>query len=220
MQTILKGDIQITDNIGFVREMMYSNVPNIKIISLDEDGKLPLDHPNVLGGLSLLPPMDALIAEADGDEQSFDIIYFNHFTDPMVEQFVVALIAYLFSIGGHLIMYSPDINSLITNKLIQMFWKRYGIGIGVIGFSECTYDDSCIPIWLGFLYSIHNIGPIEMLYLYPNEALISQSIMDQLLIELSPFGETYQDKINFILDLRIKVKENPKVKIPIYQLTE
>src|SRR5574344_397895 len=155
--------------------------------------------------------MDALIAEADGDEQSFDIIYFNHFTNPMVEQFVIALIAYLYSVGGHLIMYSSELNSPIINKLIQMFWKRYGIGIGVVGFSECTFDDSCAPIWLGFLYSIRSISPLEMLYLYPKEALIPQPIIDQLLIELSPFGDTYQDKINFILDLWSKGKENPKV---------
>ena len=33
---ILKGDISITDNIQFVREILYSNIPNTKIISLDE----------------------------------------------------------------------------------------------------------------------------------------------------------------------------------------
>lgn len=218
-QCILKGDIQITDNIDFVREIMYSNIPNTKIISLDESCSLPLDHPNILGGACLLPPMDALIAEADGDEQSFDIIYFNHFSEPFVEQFVIALIVFLFK-GGHLIMYYPELDTNIAPKLLQMFWNKYGISIGKIGFNECIYDESCTPIWLGYIYSIDIINPYELLYLYPNDAMIPQQIMDKLLLDISPYGSGYQDKVNFILDLRYKIKEQPKLKVPIYQIME
>lgn len=218
-QCILKGDIEITDNIDFVREIMYSNIPNTKIISLDENGTLPLDHPNVLGGVCLLPPMDALIAEADGDEQSFDIIYFNHFSEPFVEQFVVALITFLFK-GGHLILYYPELNSVIGTKLLQMFWNKYGINIGRVGFSNCSYDKSCTPIWLGYMYSIDILSSYELLYLYPNDALIPQQIMDKLLLDISPYRKDFQDKVDYILALRSKLKEQPYLKIPIHFIME
>lgn len=217
MNTILKGDINITNDINLVREILYSNSPDIKIISLDEGCNLPLDHPNVLGGVCLLPPMDALIAEADGDEQTFDVIYFNHFTEPFVEQFVIALIIFLYY-GGHLIMYHPELNSPTGQKLLKMFWNRYGIGIGIVGSTVCTFDGSCVPIWLGYLYMIHSISSYEFLLLYPEDALIPQNIIDELLMDLSPFGDNYQQKIETFVRLRSRLKTNKNIISPIHQI--
>ena len=98
MDCILKGAINITDNSLFVRDIMYSNNDNIKIITLDETGSIPTNHPSVLSGTCLLPPVDALIAEADGDEQLYDSIYMNYFSeDPYVIEFIGALIIYLYT---------------------------------------------------------------------------------------------------------------------------
>ena len=58
----LKGTIFVTDNVDLV---LKSSINNTKIISLDEDGVLP-QSPNIVGGLCLLPPIDAKIAEGDG----------------------------------------------------------------------------------------------------------------------------------------------------------
>ena len=56
MEQVLKGMINITNNIELVREFIF-NAPNIKVLCLDEEGSLPLNHPNVLGAICLIPQM-------------------------------------------------------------------------------------------------------------------------------------------------------------------
>ena len=48
MDCILKGAINITDNSLFVRDIMYSNNDNIKIITLDENFCQPYDYQYML----------------------------------------------------------------------------------------------------------------------------------------------------------------------------
>lgn len=213
-KSILNGSIDITDNIDFVREVMFSNSPNIRIVSLDEDNSIPLDHPIVLGGTCLLPPVDALIAEADGDEQLYDACYSEHFNDPFIMQFIGALIIFLHN-GGNIILYFPDLQTITATKLMQQFWIRYGIGIGIIGQSSSNYDMNCIPIWLAFMYTADAIHPFELLYFYPADAMIPDNIMNKLLVEISPLGDSFEQKINFILDLRVKLKQNPNTIVPL-----
>lgn len=212
-KAILNGSMDITNNLDFVREMMFSNNPNIRIVSLDEDNILPTDHPLILGGTCLLPPMDALIAEADGDEQLFDNCYGNHFNDPFVTQFVGALIIFLHN-GGNIIFFCPELDTNIGKKFLQHFWVRYGIQIGIIDINQCSFDYSCIPIWLTFIYMASVIHPFELLYFYPEDAMIPNNIMDKLLMEISPVG-TYEEKVKYILDLRSKLKNNPNTIVPL-----
>lgn len=213
---ILNGNMSITNNLDFIRELINSNTPNIRIVSLDEDNILPTEHPLVLGGTCLLPPIDALIAEADGDEPLFDSYYSNHFNDPFVSQFVGALITFLHN-GGNIIFFCPELDTNIGQKFIQHFWVRYGIGIGIVGSNQCVpmTDNSCIPIWLQFIYMTGSIHPFELLYFYPEDAMIPDDMMDRLLVEISPVGESYVDKVRFILDLRSKLKQNSQTIVPL-----
>ena len=216
MNNILKGDISITDNIQFVRELMYSNLPSIKIISLDESNSLPLEHPAIIGGTCLLPPIDALIAEADGDEPEFDRIYSDHFMTPFIDQFVGALIVSLMN-GNNLVIYYPELDTNIAPKLMEQFWRRYGIGIGIVNQKQPVYDDTCIPIWLGYAYTIGVITGRDYLYAYPINTQIPQRILDLLLLEFKPIGDSYNDKINYIYSLIYKFKENSNLIIPIHE---
>lgn len=207
----------MTDNLEFTKEILFSNTPNTKIVSLDEDGALPLDHPNVLGGTCLLPPVDAMIAEEDGNEALYDAIYTEIFDAPFLAQYVGALVIYLFN-GGNLLLYVPDLNSNTAKELRNIFWKRYGIGIGVMGQVNMFLDNSCIPMWLEMIYGANAMSPIQFLYLYPEKVVIQPPFMDKLLTELSPFGKTYQDKMDYIMSLVHKLKEKPNLVIPIYKV--
>lgn len=215
----LKGDIQITDNIGFVREILYSDTPNIKVISMDEDGAIPLEHPDVIGGTCLLPPMDALIAEADGDEVAFNEIYMNHFYDPFVDQFISALISYLF-VGGNLLIYHPNVSIFSCAKFREIIWILYGINIGIVGQQNCSYDQKCVPVWLCMIYMINAILPIDFLRLYPVESLIPNNIMDKLLVDMAVFEDGYENKVRRILHIRDILKTNPNIKIPLFKVIE
>ena len=213
---LLKGNIQITDNIDFVREILYS-VPNIKIIDMDdEEHKLPQQHPNVIGGQCLLPPVDAMIAEADSDEPLFDSIYATHLGDKFAYQFICGLVIYLYN-GGNLLLYCPDGGSTVFKKFLQFMWILYGIKIGITPYENAVYDESCIPIWLGMIYKTNAFDSIEFLREYPIDAMIPGEIMDKLLVELSPLGD-FNQKSQYILDLRKKLKEKPDIKVPIFEI--
>lgn len=213
---ILKGDISITDNIQFVREILYSNIPNTKIISLDETNVIPLEHPNVIGGTCLLPPIDALIAEADGDEIMFDQHYSELFITPFVDQFVGALIVSLMS-GTNLLLYYPELDTNIAPKLMEQFWRRYGIGIGIINQKPKVYDESCIPIWLGYAYTLKAINGRDYLYAYPVGCAIPDHILQYLIMEISPVANNYDERVQYIYSLVEKFKKKPNLVIPIFE---
>ena len=88
--SILKGTIYITDK----EEIIYTTPlnSNTKIISLDEDGIL-MENDAILVGTCLLPPIEAKIAEADGNEQLYDVIYSNHLLEPYQQQFIAAMLS-------------------------------------------------------------------------------------------------------------------------------
>lgn len=219
MNQILKGNISITNNIGVIREMLFSNVENVKFLCLDDEGQLPLNHPNVLGASCLLPPMEALIAEADGDEKLFDSIYFEHFNEPFIFQFTTALIISLYN-GMNLVLYYPELDTNIVPKLRQHFFQRYGIWIGIMGTPDCCkYDMSCTPMWLDFIYLQNAMTPMEFLLQYPTKAKIQQNIMDKLLLDLQPYGNSLKEKCDYILSLWNKLKQKPNIKSAIHSIS-
>lgn len=212
---VLKGHIDITDNYNFVQEVLCMN--NTIIISLDETLSLP-DLPNVVVGLNLLPPVEALIAETDGNHSEFEICYANHFNNQSVDELVGTIIVLLMS-GKNILFYSPkdELSQFSAAKLIDMFWLRYGIRIGVVGTSECTYDNSCVPLWLGYAYELKCINGRDYLTEYPEGVMIPDKILSELIYEFSPFADTFEEKRNYIYSLVYKFKENPGLRIPIFK---
>lgn len=215
MQRVLKGDISITDNINLVRDLIFSNAPNVKIITLEEEGILPLNHPNVIKGTCLLPPMEALIAEADGDERLFDTIYSDYFNTPFMFEFMSALMASLYN-GNNIVLYYYELNgNNIIPKLRQHVFQRYGIYIGVLGTQDiCRYDLKCLPIWLSHMFLINGLSARDFLINYPPNLNIPQNIMDKIIMEIKPYGNL-TEKEKYIYTLVIKLKEHPNLRIAI-----
>lgn len=215
---ILKGDISITDNEKFVSDMLIpANQGKIKIISLDDTQDIfPFEHPDVIGGTCLLPPIDAQQAEVDGDEFAYDMCYAEHLAEPAIDNFVGALIVSLMS-GINLLVYIPTMEGNTAKKLMEMFWKRYGIGMGIIGFKNHEYDESCIPIWLQYAYVAGVINGRDYLYAMPVDAPIPDDMMGCLIYEFAQPFDTYQKHIDFINSLKYKLKESPKLILPFHQ---
>lgn len=215
MEGFFKGDISITDNVNLVRDIIFSNTPNIKIITLEEDGILPLNHPNVIKGTCILPPVEALIAEADGDENLFDTIYSDYFNTPFMFEFISALMISLYN-GNNIVFYYYELDgNNVIPKLRQHMFQRYGIYIGVLGTRDiCKYDNRCLPIWLSHTFMINGITAREFLINYPPNLNIPQNIMDKIIIDMNPYGNL-QEKEKYIYSLVIKLKEHPNLKIAI-----
>lgn len=212
---ILKGTIYITDNEDIIYQTPLNG--NTKIISLDEDGVL-MENDAILVGTCLLPPIEAKIAEADGNEPLYDTIYSNHLLEPYQQQFISALLSYLYK-GGNLILFLPELGCTNTKeKFIYHMYKLYGIHCGLIGHPDLSvsnyyYDERCIPLWLNMIYSVHVISAYEYLYMYPADAIIQNiAILSELIDEINPYGESINDKINYILHLHKLIHKQPSVK--------
>lgn len=207
---LLKGTIYITDN----QEIIYNaNLQNTRIIDLDEDDML-FNNPSVIKGVCLLPPPEAKIAEADGNEQLYDMAYSSLLLEPYQQQFVAALLAYLYT-GGNLLIFLPELGYTYTKeKLIQHIWQLYGVHIGDIGnpnptVANCYYDEGCLPIWLNLIYLADVMTPEAFLYYYPIDAPIAnQSVMSRLIDELKPYGTTLNKRIEEIDRFRKRLHIN------------
>ena len=216
----LIGRVDITDNLQFVYETIQSGNPNVVVINLDEDNQQLRNSRNVLGGTELLPPVEACMAEVDGDEQMYDYIYSMHFGDPFVVQYVTVLIAALHQ-GKSILMYYPTLDPSETKtvpKLISQFWNNFGIGIGLLGINDGVYDISKTPLWLRLLYLGRIIGYKEFLIEYPQGNALDGPIMELLLQDIRPFTTTYQlqEQINFVLSYWKHLQMNPNTKIPFH----
>ena len=216
--SILKGSIYITDNLDIVYNAPFNTT---KIINLDEDGILQ-DNEAFIGGTCLLPPMEAKIAEADGNEYNYDIFYQSHLMEPYQQQFIAALISYLYR-GGNLILFLPETGYDNTKKkLIYHLWTLYGIHIGIIGstnpYESCYYDEKCEVIWMNMIYTSKVIDAKEYLYMYPLDAVINnQQVISELIEELHPIGNSFNDKMKTINRYRELIHKNPRVQMVLIQ---
>ena len=214
MDCILRGDLSITDNFEFIRDIITSPPnDNIKVISLEEVPTIDLNLPNVIGGSFLLPPIDAMMAAANSDEEMFTQLYVEHLNNPAVTEFIALIITVLYR-GTNLILFYPDDDLNLKGNILDILWKMYGIAVGEIGLRQCQYDVSCTPIWLNLIYMTGALNPMELLYLYPEKALLEDRLIYNLITAIRPIGDTYQEKAQFILDLRHKLKENKNVIVP------
>lgn len=215
-EPIIKGTIMITDDINLIYAIPDRS---IKILSLDEEGKLNPQLPNVVKALCLLPPVETLIAESDGNEDVYDISYYQHLNSPFCQQFMGAIIAYLYQ-GGSFVVFAPQLRDTISIlKMREKIWVLYGIGMGIYQTpTQFELDYRCIPIWLNLMYDANVLSPYMFLQLYPQDAQISQIQMQKLIIDLAPYAASFNDAVKEIEDLRFKLRTGKPLKFAIHSV--
>ena len=209
---LLKGRIDITDNIFLIRDILNSLADSTVIINLDEDNKLVGDI--VIQGTMLLPPPEAIIAEQDGDELTYDNVMNDYYNIPDLQLFVTGIINSLYQ-GINILIYYPDLNpaeSITVPKLLNLFWNKFGIGIGIIGAREGFYNYKNIPMWLNMLYNVDAINGYQYLAMYPINAIILDGFMSKLINEIRPIDKGSKGKINTILRLRERLHEKANTR--------
>lgn len=213
---ILKGDISITDNLDFTREVIFNNSPTLKIIAVEENGAISRDHRNVVDGRIFLPPIESMMAEVDGNRAAYEMNYVNLFCQPQVDEFVGSIISSLM-LGNDILVYVDDLNSNATRYMMDIFFKRYGIMFGVAGSKNHYYDLSCIPMWLKYALKCGIINGRDYLYALPVNTPIPNDIMESLIMEFRPYCKTYVEAAAYINSLVYKFKEKPALIFPVYK---
>ena len=212
--SIIKGNISITDNFPFINDLISSMQSNTKIIVLEEETNLPLNHPNVINGSCLLPPIEALIAEVDGNKPLFESIYNDYLNSPFVFEFMSAIITALHN-SINIILYYPGLNgNIIIQNLLGFIYQRYGIGIGVIGYSNTTLNPNYSSLWISYMYITNGISGMEFLYYYPENIKIEDNIIDKIILDLKLYVSP-EHKESYIYGLVHKVKEKKNLKMAL-----
>ena len=218
---ILKGSILLATNINQINQVL-TRMPDTKIISMSEERDI--DPRYVLSGTILLPPIEAIIAEVDGDEQKYDMIYGRYLFSSNVKEYMASILAYLYK-GGKLLLYFPvkEYNNSI-NKLLGALLTMYGIHVGIIGDpnrdnATYYYDSNLEAFQLDLIYFYTGIIDWrEYLYYYPINVPISDQMMNILFNNIRPYGDTFNERLEVINRLRIGIKANPYLSIPIMQV--
>lgn len=213
----LRGTMYITDDINIIYNAPVAM--GTKIINLDEDGILDSNNPYTIGGTCLLPPIDAKIAESDGDERRYDAIYSDHLRKEFQYNYIVALMAYVFK-GGNLIFFLPEFGDNTREKLVYHLFGLYGIHIGHINDpdpnkSSWYTDNRFQPLWLDMLLYGGIITGFDYLKLLPVDAMRSignnQNILNILINQIHPYGLNIESQIHYLIDYGYKLHKNPNI---------
>lgn len=217
---ILIGQFLITDNRQEVYNLLSSNAPDLRFIDLEDiDQALPTNHPAVLGGNQILPPVDSLIAEQDGRADLYFDNYFRHMSQPEQEEYVAFLLCFLCN-GGNIITYIPELNSTLGTMFRELMLRKYGIRIGLYPNEVTGYDYKYAPLWLWMMYGLVNFLDWKMfLKMYPYDAELQPYMIDKVMVEADPYGTTYEEKAQAIINYKNHIKENPKLIAPLFTTT-
>ena len=212
---ILAGSMHMTSNLDIVNEAPLNGVT--KIVSLDEDGLFNHEmNPNAIGGQCLLPPMEAKIAEADGDEATYDRVYFQHIWQEYQQRFIAVLLAYI-ARGGHIIFYLSNDDTNTKIKFHQIMCTNFGIDIGdldKLGYEECGFNPAYSPVWLNLMYKSDLITYYEYLLNFPIDARLDADpvILPKLSDDMSPFANNRAEQYQYIINFHRKLHANPNLK--------
>ncbi len=174
---MLSGTIFITSDFEKIKSLPVAG--GVMVISLDEDNRLSEISPNIIEGTCLLPPVEAKIAEVDGDMMRYDEIYLSYLYTQ--QDFMSAIVAFLYK-GGNMIIYLPEDYSYTKDKFCEFIFKIYGIHIGDMenhnyDYDKCFYDLKSIPFWLNMMFKRDIISWLDWTRLMPLDAISMDGVI-------------------------------------------
>lgn len=212
-----KGTISLICDPKIVCDIMM-NVQTVKVITLDEDNAVPMlcdeNNPQLVTGTILLPPVEALWAETDGNKELFASIYYSYLLQPECMEYIAALIAAMYQ-GVNLILYFPDQESIIIKFLYDFFIKSYGIIISTNINQPFQYDERSIPAYCNAIINVGAMSIREYLYWYPLDAVIPDNIYT-LIAEVLKIPGNMVEQRELITAFHKAIKKNQQVIIPIH----
>lgn len=211
---MFKGNMIISSDPKFCFDLSFN--PNNKIISLDEDDEYielsPLNNNNVVKGTILLPPIEAGWKEIDGDEFGYYETYTQYLSSPDIEQFITALLGAIYS-GTNIIIYCPEFYNCVEEselyvKVLYRFLENiYGIHLGVNDMDLFKLNPLLIPVYIIDMYGMGILDPYTFLLEFGNN-IIPDNVYLKLFNDINPYGDSYNEKREYIDSLRRSIKNN------------
>lgn len=180
---MLKGTIYITTDESVVNSCINTH----KIVILGEQN---VENTSFIPASVLLPNYDALEAEANGDMNAFNILYYNHLQSREANEFIGAIIKALIRGINILFFITKDESEMgYCNFLLNYILQNFGINVGTKT-QPFTYNPAYDSTICNTLYYMNTIDCDEYLELYPmNLPIDNEPIINKLIFDINPYVE-------------------------------
>lgn len=179
---MFKGTIYMTSDINIVN----NSINSCKVLMVTNEPLLE-GHPNRVGATILLPPTQAIIADADDDMMTFQNLYYQYLISDEVTEFIT-LLFYILNKGINILMYIPkeDVKSLdYVGFLLSFFMNNYGIQIGTdqVQFSFNPQFEGIV----GDMLYLNELIDYDELLLGFNVALLNDATITKMSTRVNPY---------------------------------
>lgn len=160
-----------------------------KVVLIAEDPGILANHPSVVTGGCLLPSIEALTAELDGDIPKAEFLYQQELTTSVQDKYIAIILAAAVSNVTLGIMFGKDEKNMhFPTTLINFLYQVYGLIVGVDKGANTLYPDlmvDMLPIVLAKLYLMDIISMAKFIMLHPDRPIHEHAIQ-KLIYELNP----------------------------------
>lgn len=206
---MLKGSIYIVSD----ENILLNMIQNHRVITIGDVDKQFAMQINAIEGDLLLPPYPAIMAECNGDMNSFIHLYTMHLSDLDVLGFVKEIIRGLY-LGCNYVFYLPKAQAgmAYSKVLLEYFRMNFGITVGSPT-NNFIYDITYNGVICSLLYSYNYISIDEFFFHYPPVIPIDDNSIIKLIREVNPYVpntdfDTYRQ---YFYNYKEKIKRGEKI---------
>jgi hypothetical protein len=159
-----------------------------KVVYIVEDPDLRFkSHPAIITAGALLPPMEAIQAELNGNLFESSAIYERYLLSEEANMYISILIAAAIKQIPIGIMFGRDeLNMQFPKMFIDFMYKAYGLVIGINGKINPYIIEDAIPNNLAILYSMNIIDYPTFMEKHP-PLPINPMVISKMVIEVNPW---------------------------------
>ena len=148
------------------------------------------NHPAIISAGSLLPPIEAIQAELDGNYELAETLYCRYLASPEADPYVSIIIAAAIKKIPIGIMFGKDeLNQKFPVTFINYLFNVYGLVLGVMNEVMPCIIYEAMPAILAKLYMMNIIDYPTFMMLHPDDMPINPMVISRLAFDTRPLVE-------------------------------
>lgn len=177
----------------------------------DEPGVKFNSHPAITTAGILLPPIDAIQAELDGNLAVAETIYSQYLLNTEANIYINILLAAAIQQVPVGIMFGRDeLNMQFPKMLIDFLYRNYGMVIGVANKLSPYIEVEYMPVVLAILYMADMIDYKTFMEKHPPLPIMGNMVLSKMVMEENPpvIEKTYEEYykyFEYVKDSTIKL---------------
>ncbi len=146
-----------------------------------------LNHPSIITAGSLLPPIEAIQLELDGNLDAANALYVQYLNSAEADPYVSIILAAAIKCIPIGIMFGKDeMNQRFPLMLVNYLFNKFGIVLGVLNKVNPSIVYQALPYDLAKLYMMNIIDYAAFMMAHPDDLPIHPSVLSKLAMENYP----------------------------------